>query len=759
MRSKRDKGIDQRVKRKPPSPAGGKALRRLFAYYAERNLALNVDVFAGLVIPQASVPDFALPKRMTKAKADRMLRERPRKRGVSAPAKAFGAAIARASKALEKPRGRRRSRTAAPAAGAPAAAAPAWQAIGPSRIPKGQTYGSNRVDVSGRVSVIAVDPGDVGHILVASAGGGIWESKDTGATWRPCTDSMPSLAMGALTFDPKNSTVVYAGSGEGNFYATLGTGVYRSKDGGTTWAVLAAAPFVGVGFHDLVVDPADTAILYAGTTNGFYKSTNGGSSWSLKRGGQCWDVSVHSSGGAVEVLAAFPDGLFRSTNGGNSFTSVALPGAPSAWTRLAVDRVGNAADVAYVFGAAGGAAYLWRRSGTTWTRITVPSTLNVTQAWYDWYVAATPDSSSQVYIGAIDTLRGDLSGTKWSWRNITTQGSNSIHPDQHCLAFTPGNSKTIYAGNDGGVFRSANSGGAWKPLNNGLAITEIEYMAADPMTSKWLMAGTQDNGTLRYTGTTTWDHIADGDGGDCGVNEQNPNVVYHSYYNVSLERSSNRGNSWANLSPPGAASLFYPPVEVAGLTVAIGAEQLLVTRSGGAPWTAVSLGLSGGEVASAMRAVDANTLVIGTKFGQILRVNWTGTAWSKTVLTSPAPKYISCIAVDPSNPQRLWVTSSQVPGGAGRVYRSDNGGTSWMNRTAGLPGIAINSVVVDPANFKRLWVAADVGVYQSLDLGATWASMSTGLPNAMAVDLVFHRQDRRLFCGTRNRGAWVIAIP
>ena len=269
------------------------------------------------------------------------------------------------------------------------------------------------------------------------------------------------------------------------------------------------------------------SILYAATTNGFYKSTNRGRTWSLKRVGRCWDISVHPGGGKVELLATFQDGLFASTNGGNTFAAVSLPLAPSAaWTRLAVDRVTAAPDVAYAFGAAGTAAHLWRRSGTAWTKITsVPSTLSVNQAWYDWYVTATPDKKDQVYIGAIDALRGDLAGSTWSWTNITTHGANSIHPDQHCLTFAPGNSKVIYAGNDGGIYRSTNSGSTWIALNKGLAITEIEYMASDPNTWKWLMAGTQDNGTIRFTGASKWDHIADGDGGDCGVNQQNPNTV------------------------------------------------------------------------------------------------------------------------------------------------------------------------------------------------------------------------------------------
>ena len=103
------------------------------------------------------------------------------------------------------------------------------------------------------------------------------------------------------------------------------------------------------------------------------------------------------------------------------------------------------------------------------------------------------------------------------------------------------------------------------------------------------------------------------------------------------------------------------------------------------------------------------------------------------------------------------MTLSQV--GGGLVYRSDNAGATWVDCTAGLPAIPMNSVVVDPANFKRVWVAADVGVYQTVNLGASWTNFSAGLPNAMAADLLFHKQDRMLICATRNRGVWAINIP
>jgi hypothetical protein len=760
MRSKIDerleRGVGRRRARASKPAKGGKVLQRLFSFLGPRDPRMIADVLESRAVPASAQPRVGPAGRALRAAPARAARARTRQ--ATPAAKAYSRALSKAAKKVNasQPRGKRRRIRALAAPPAPAAAA--WVPIGPSNIPQGQTYGTNRVDVIGRVAAIAIDPGNAKHILVGSAGGGIWESKDTGATWDVRTDQMPSLAIGAVAFDPNDAKRVYAGSGEGNFYATLGAGVYRSTDGGTTWTVLATNPFVGVGFYDLVVDPADSKTIYAATTSGFYVSTNAGASWSRKRALTCWDISVHPSGGGVELLASFEDGLFASANSGSTFTAVALPSQPAAaWTRLAVDRVTAAPDVAYVFGAAGQSAHLWRRAGTVWTKITsLPAGMNITQAWYDWYVTASPTNSKQVYLGAIDTYRGTLSGSTWSWKDITTQGSKSIHPDQHCLTFSPGSSKIIYAGNDGGIYRSPTNGSSWTALNKGLGITEVEYLASDPSTWQWIMAGTQDNGTIRYTGNTVWDHIADGDGGDCGVNQLNPNRIYHSFYRVSLERSDNKGNTWTPLSPTPTPSLFYPPVEVSVGTVGIGGVALILTRTGGPPWTSVPLGFPSGDGASAMRAVDANTFIVGSTQGRMVRAAWNGTTWSITNLTSPAARFISCIAVDPSNPSRLWVTLSQL--GGGRVYRSDDGGVTWTDRTAGLPGIPMNSVVVDPANYKRVWVSADVGVYETVNLGATWTSFSAGLPNAMAADLLFHKQDRMLVCGMRNRGAWVIKV-
>jgi hypothetical protein len=786
MRSRIDARIERRGKGKKSVPVpGGKALQRLFDYLGQRDPALTDVVVSEFGVPKSVRPKFLLARRAKAvkprggkaAKTARAARAR-RPGGASPEAKSLASAIIKAAnKYAQKTPKARANRSAPMAAAAPGAAASApmppppppatWRAIGPSVIPNGQTYGSNTIDVIGRVSCIAVDPNNAAHILVGAAGGGIWESTNTGGTWAPRTDQMPSLAIGAIVFDPTAPSRVYAGSGEGNFYFNLGAGVYKSTNSGTTWAVIASAPFIGVGFYDLVINPQNPAILYAATTSGFYVSTNSGVNWSLKRNVRCWDISVGVVGLSTEILAAFQDGLFISTNNGTIFAAVSLPANPAgSFNRLAVDRVKTAPTVAYAFGAKGATPLLWRRTGAVWTKITTLPAVSTGQAWYDWYVAATPNNQNEVYLGEISGFRGNLSGVTWTWTPIVTNGNNSIHPDQHCLTFAPNNTNVIYAGNDGGIYRSANKGATWTALCKGLGITEIEYMASNPNTWQWLLAGTQDNGTIRFTGSMVWDHSAGGDGGDCGVNQLTPTLCYHAFFSATLQRSTNSGTNWTSVVPPpppppavppnALPSLFYAPVEVANLTVAIGSSPMIYTRNGAAPFTTFALGLGANEFPSAMRALDPNTLLIGTTLGKMMRLVWNGATWVKTNLASPNPRYISCIAGDPSNPNRYWVTISQL--GGGLVYRSDNAGVAWVNCTAALPAIPMRSIVVDPANFQRVWVSADVGVYQTLNLGGSWAVYGTGLPNAMAADLVLHAQDRKLFCGTRNRGAWVTTI-
>ena len=651
-------------------------------------------------------------------------------------------------------------------AAGPSGAAAQWRSLGPLTIPNGQTYGASRINVSGRVAAIAVDPSNPAHVLAGAANGGIWESQDRGATWAPRTDHAATTAVGAVTFDPSNPQTVYCGTGEANWWSYLGAGILRSTDGGTSWASLCTAPFVGQGFYGLVVDPANGHHLLAATLTGLYVSADGGITWTSRRGVRTWAISMTPIGGpSAEILAACADGLFSSIDGGTTWTAVALPGGPAAFDRLSVAIAPSNPAVAYAWGANGTTAYLWRRAGGTWTAVTPPAGVSTGQAWYDWFLAVSPDNDSQIYLGAIDAYRGDLSGSAWTFIDISTKGAgqDSIHPDQHAIAFEPGNPDTIYIGCDGGLFRSNNRGINWAHCNNGLVIGEFEYLAQNNTAGRWLIGGLQDTGTARWTGSGTWDHIADGDGGDCGVNQTTPATVFHTYYDMSPERSTTQGNfgSWTSIAPPvpaGENSLFYPPFEcsTSGDTIAIGGGRLYVSRDRGGTWTPIAFPTAG--IASALYIPDIDNVYVGLTDGRLFRVTWSGSAWgAMTALVTPRPgAYVSDLYVDLTNLNRIWATLRTV--GGSRVFRSDDAGAHWLDRTPGLPGLPVNAIAVDPANASRVWVAADLGVYESLDGGGTWHSYFNGLPSAYVGDLAFHPQARRLRAATRNRGVWEIHV-
>lgn len=648
-----------------------------------------------------------------------------------------------------------------------------WRPLGPFCIPHGQTYGSgagSRPSISGRVSALAVDPGNANHLLAGAAGGGVWESRDAGATWTSRTDNQPSLATGAIAFDPSNPMRVYAGTGEGNFFARLGAGLLRSLDGGATWAMLSVAPFSGQGFYDLLVDSLNGNHLLAACSLGLYESTDGGGTWNQRRNQLTWDLSMHpavagDSNSTHEVFAACSGGLFRSTDGGTTWAAVNLPGAPSNYNRMAVCHAPSNGAVVYVFAASGDTAYLWRRTafGGAFAAIApMPAGLSTGQAWYDWFAAVAPNNADVIYLGAIEVHKGVRANNAWSWSTISAKnGGDSIHPDQHAITFSPANANVVYIGNDGGVYRSPDAGNTWKSLNKNLAITEFEFIAQHPEFEAWLLGGTQDNGTLRYEGQEIWYHVQDGDGGDCGLNETTPATCFHSFYGIWVERSTSGGGwgTWQNVSPPASANysaLFYPPMEVNGSVVARAGQSLFMSNNNGTNWTEVALPAN--LLASALTVSSATRVYVGTTNGRIFRSDFAAGGWGAVVeLGSPgAGRYISDLMVDPTNANRIWATSSTAIGG--HVFRSDNGGAAWINVSAGLPNIPVNAIEIDPAHPNTVWVAADVGIYRSVNAGTAWQAFSNLLPNALVKDLLFHAPSRLLRAATQSRGVWEIAV-
>jgi hypothetical protein len=437
--------------------------------------------------------------------------------------------------------------------------------------------------------------------------------------------------------------------------------------------------------------------------------------------------------------------------------------------RMEVCHAPSDPAVAYVAAVFRNTGALWRRSAadgafTTQTAPALKPTSDIAQAWYDFCLAVAPADPDLVYWGLVELYRGKRTAAGWRWENIASRKSgDSIHPDQHHLAFDPADPSVLYACNDGGLFRSPDGGTNWTSLNPGLGITEFEFLAHMESQDDWLIGGTQDNGTLGNATLGTWNQIALGDGGDCGADEAQ-NLCYHSYYGMWIERadaSGPRAFDWVEL--PLSVSedydaLFYPPMDVRGKVVSKAGVTVFVSDTNGDRWDEVDFG-GGGKRASALSIVTADTIIVGTEDGQLFRIVRGAGGWAQATvvpLASPRPGYVSDIVVPGAPTGVLWASCSAF--GAGHVFRSTDGGRSWSDRTGNLPDIPVNAIVVDPADAACLFAATDHGVYRTQNSGGKWTDFSNGLPNVGGGDLILHERRRLLRAGTRNRGAWEVGI-
>ncbi len=188
--------------------------------------------------------------------------------------------------------------------------------------------------ISGRVTAIAVNPQNNDVVYLGAASGGVWKSTDAGTTWTPLTDFQPSLSTGSLAIDPNSCTptdctTIYVGTGEVYGSAIdFGAGILQSTDAGATWTQLGASIFAPQGPTDraarigaMAVDPFNSQIVLAGTSGGLYRTTDGGTTWALVTAlsGQGTGLAFDGNNSGV-VYAALSQsntaGIYRSNDHG-----------------------------------------------------------------------------------------------------------------------------------------------------------------------------------------------------------------------------------------------------------------------------------------------------------------------------------------------------------------------------------------------------------------------------------------------------------
>lgn len=640
------------------------------------------------------------------------------------------------------------------------------------------------------------------NALAASAGTALYVSSDGGGSW-----SAPGGTPGG-----SNTYAAIHYAADGTLYAGLtysdpasfaGAIVMRSTTAGASWAPAPAQPTTLGGIAQIISSPGTPLRLFASDGNSVATSANGGTSWSA--------LALPSTGTScdrITRIAAHPGlatGLFVSCGSRGLIYSADATAAVPVWqTYDATNGLSaNGTDPAQLsaialhanfattpslwVGASDGGLLASGNGGTSWTAINTGFQSTNIRA-----LATHPldTGSGAVFLAgygdSITTTRALYrsadSGASWttSGGGLNAEQIRSIAIDpttvdadpltaENFTVYAAGRSERIpnAAAKDGGLYKSTDAGVTWSTIDSGIA----------------LVSGRPDMGTVRTIAADPRSCVTPPASGPCvpgsgglrtlfAVGGGRPNFSGPGlpYVSARIYKSTNAGASWAasetglplsqDLGPPGASNyasmggvvpLVFDPSNtqtlyigsfitwapgVAGATEPTIANGVFKSTNGGASWTHMSAGMP--------------------RYGGPSSSNWD----------------VLALAINPANPQVIYAGTSNLYGGAamGNVYKSTNGGVSWSPASTGIAGQDVRALFIDPADASGDTIYAGTGgdganpggVYRSTNGGASWNSISLGLPADSATSLAMPRRAAgaapRILAGT-SAGVWDYTAP
>jgi photosystem II stability/assembly factor-like uncharacterized protein len=635
-------------------------------------------------------------------------------------------------------------------------------------------------NIGGRVRSLVIHPTTPATMWAGSVGGGVWKTTNSGTSWTALNDFMANLAVASMVIDPTNPNILYAGTGEGmgNIHSLSGAGVFKTTDGGATWTQLSATSSWDA-VNRLAISPANSQTIIAATGEGIFRTTNGGTTWTETYPYRMLYASFHPTVGSLAVASSDGSALY-STDGGVSWTQAA--GLPTSGRIELVYAPGNGAIVYASCNNNGGEIYKSTDGGQSYARVNTGQNYLGTQGWYDNAIWVSPSSSQTLIVGGIDLWRSTNGGVTLTKISRWDRAPNtSAHADQHAIVHHPGfngtTNKTVFFGNDGGVYRATDALTAtlesgWTELNNNLGITQF-YGAAGNPSSGVIVGGTQDNGTLRYSsagGAQGWTTMFGGDGGSCAADPTNSSYFYGEYVRLQIHRSTNGGTSsgyiYSGIGDAGSNALFIAPFILdpnnANRLLAGGASLWRSDNAKAATptWTAIKSAIAGGHISAiAVAPGHSEVIWVGHSNGDVYFTN-NGTAasptWTKADGGSPAlpNRYCMRITIDPANSSKVYVTFGGYS--SGNVWRTTTNGASWTNLGGNLPSSPVRSLVVSPTDSNSIYVGSEVGVFASSDGGASWSPTNDG-PANVSVDELFWLNNK-LVAATHGRGLFTATL-
>lgn len=618
---------------------------------------------------------------------------------------------------------------------------------------------------------------------------------------------------------------------------------------------------------------------------GVYRSTDGGATFSLIWNGAgsirgVSHVELDPSGPTTMYASAFQVGVWRSLDNGATWTQIKTPlnaGFNTDRAEFAVNRLANGKTRMYV--GIGNQqvpnARFWRTDdaagAAVFTDITTPQVEDYCtgQCWYDNYVVSPKGHPDVVYVGGSFSYgqlvccgdgssngRGVLLSTNGgsTWSDLTQDGDRNqaegLHPDHHELVVNPNDPFQFFSASDGGIVRS--DGGfadvsykcdqrglnpaanayckslLWRvpdslaPINDGLSTLQFNSISVSSQRPKNLaQAGTQDNGTFEYTGSSiVWKQEIYGDGGQSGFNVADDSLRFNTFFGQASDVNFRNGDptKWVIATGPIVSSPegsnFYPPIiadphPAFAKSIFQGSQSVWRTQNWGGdrdyleancpefttsaanpacgdfvrigPAGATDLRSAayggdrlGGFVSRIARTPgNTGTMWVSTNTGRLFVTNnanatpASAVVWTRidTTAANDPGRFISGIYVDPSNPNRAWVSYSgynfNTPAQPGHVFQVDwNGATAtWTNLDGGtgpLGDLPVTDIVRDDVT-GTLYAGTDFAVLKSSTPG-TWTVAGSGMPMVEIAGLTVVPSERLLYAATHGRSIWKLDL-
>jgi len=642
-----------------------------------------------------------------------------------------------------------------------------WNSLGPTNYTNLAGWNPG----VGRVNCITFHPTNGSIFWLGTPSGGLWKTTTGGTSWTPLTDGMPRLGVSGIAVNPNNTDIMYILTGDGDGADTYSVGVLKTTDGGVTWYSTGLSWDVSqnVRGYKLIMHPSNSSILFAVTNAGVFKTTNSGVTWSEVLSGSYRDIEF-KPGDPTYVYVSGTSTFYRSTDTGENWTQI-TSGMPTGCTRIAIAVTPNNSSYVYLFGgpptAIGSFKGVYRSTnsgGSFSVRSTTPNLLGYSstgndaehQTTYDLAMAVSRTDALDVIVGGINTWASTDGGSTWaitSWWDTRGNTIGYTHADIHDLAINPLNDY-LYCCSDGGVFRSTNFGSTWTDLTPGIANTQWYRIAGIETNSSLLVGGTQDNGSNKWTGTTTYTHIQGADGMDAMIDHSNSNILYYSRQNGILIKSTDGGTTWSGIQPAGSTGTWVTPYIMSpsnANTIYAGYTDVYKSTNGGSTWT--NTGVAG---SSAMAMGTSNTSrIYAASSTSIWRSDDAAATWT-SISAGLGGNSITGIAVNPGNSLEVFVTVGNYNAGQ-KVYRSSDGGATWTNISGSLPNIIMNCIAYEDTGGTpddALYIGTDLGVYYRNNTIGDWVLFQNGLPNVPVMDLEINETAGLIRAATYGRGLW-----